>query len=66
MAAAKGKSTVSADITDDVRDELDARAKREGRSRGKAIEIAIRFWLRYAEEQEPEPLPLPKTEKGKK
>ena len=69
MAGTKGKTVVSSEIPDEVKELLDARAEREGRSRGKAIEIAIRFWLHYAEEQEAEPLPKLKTEekgKGKK
>lgn len=66
MAGTKGKTVVSSEIPDEVKEALDARAALEGRSRGKAIEIAIRFWLEYAEEQEAEPLPKVKVKKGGK
>ena len=66
MANARGKGTVSAEIPDELRNALDARATVEGRARGKAIEIAIRFWLEYAEEQKAEPLPRVKVKKGAK
>ena len=58
MASAKGKVVVSAEVPESLRDEVDARAGAEGRSRAEIIGRAVRFYLRYAAvvpEDEPPP-----------
>lgn len=48
MPSAKGKVTVGADVPTELRDDLDARAKAEGRSRAEVIGRALRFYLKWA------------------
>lgn len=48
MAAAKGKSGVSAEVPNELRRELEERAKKEGRSRSAVITRALRFYFRHA------------------
>ena len=61
----KGKLTISAEVPEDVRDRLDARAEEENRSRSETINRAILFYLEYAEvEKVTVEVPKPKA-KGK-
>jgi hypothetical protein len=61
---AKGKTTITAEIPEALRDRLDARAKAEGRSRSEVIGRAIAFFLEFAEVEKAAPptveVPRPK------
>lgn len=68
MPNAKGKCTVVSEITTQFRDELDERAKAEGRSRSELIERACRFYLKHAPlitDELPEPIRADESGKGK-
>lgn len=67
--AAKGKCPIVSEVTTEFRDELDARAKAEGRSRSELIERACRFYLKHAPlitDDLPEPIRADAIGKGKR
>lgn len=70
MANAKGKVVVGTEVPVELRDELDARAEAEGRSRADILGRAIRFYLKHAPLVRPDdvPNPVPDAEppKGRK
>jgi len=65
----KGKTMISAEIPDSLKDRLDARAQEEGRSRSETIGRAIAFFLEFAELEKASPpmveVPKPKTKRSK-
>jgi len=63
MASAKGKVVVSAEVPEELRDEADARAKQEGRTRAALLARALRFYLAYAPVVNKDELPTPRKEK---
>jgi hypothetical protein len=66
MANAKGKVVVSAEVPESVRDDLDSRARVEGRSRAKVIFRAVRFYLAHAPVVRADEVPVPKPRKDGK
>ncbi len=60
MASAKGKVVISAEVPESVRDETDARAKREGRTRAAIIARALRFYFAHAPVVRADEIPTPK------
>jgi metal-responsive CopG/Arc/MetJ family transcriptional regulator len=63
MASAKGKVVVSAEVPEDLRDEMDRRAKTECRTRASCIVRAMRFYLAHAPVVRADEVPAPKEKK---
>lgn len=60
MASAKGKIVVSAEIPEPLREEVDKRAEKEGRTRAGVIARALRFYLVHAPVVRVDEVPVPR------
>ncbi len=61
MASAKGKTVISAEIPETLRDEVDRRAEKEGRTRAGIVGRALRFYLTHAPVVPADEVPSPMT-----